>query len=345
MAQPSEIRRATRGDVARYAGVSTAVVSYVVNNGPRRVAPDTEARVREAMEVLQYRPNLSARALVSGSTNTLGLILADSLNPHCAELALAVSEAAARNGHRILVVDSQGVDETEQELVEELLARQVDGLLFASSFPRSDPMAGVRSFGVPTVLIDCPGPIPGRSTVGPNSEQGITDLMTHLATVHGRRRIALVIGEGGFGNPDPRELAWQRAQWSLGLDEGLLLRTSWGAAGGHRAGQELLALPERPDAIVACSDQLAIGILRAIHEAGVDVAAELPLVSFDGTGPSAYTWPPLTTVAQAVVPMAEAAVELIRQPTPDPTHHEFPMQLIVRGSCGCSVPTSPRGNP
>ncbi|HBX79677.1 MAG: LacI family DNA-binding transcriptional regulator [Propionibacteriaceae bacterium] len=337
MAQPYASRRVTRTDVARHAGVSTAVVSYVVNNGPRTVAPETAARVREAMETLEYRPNLSARALVSGTSNTLGLIVTDSLNPHCAELAQAIGQAAAQHGHRVLVVDSGGVDETEQGLVEELLARQVDGLLFASAFLRSDPMAGIRSFGVPTVLIDCPGEVPGRTTVGPAAEQGMAALVEHLSGVHGCRRIALILGEGGFGDPDPRETGWRRTATSLGLDEGPLLVTQWGNAGGYQAGLELLAMDARPDAVIAGSDQIAIGLLRALHEASVRVPEDLPVVSFDGTHQSAYTWPALTVASQPVSPMAEAAVALLGDAPLAPGHHSFPMTLIVRRSCGCTA--------
>lgn len=333
---PRTGRRATRADVAKLAQVSSAVVSYVVNNGPRPVAPETAARVREAMEALEYRPNLSARALVSGTSHTIGLILADTLNPHCAELSLAIGEAASRNGHRVLVADSRGVDSTEQQLVEDLLARQVDGLLFSSTFARTDPMAGVRSFGVPTVLIDCPGPIPDRTTVGPAAEQGMTDLVEHLALVHGRRRIALIIGQGGFGTPDPREIAYRRAQWTHRLDQGALIITEWGAAGGFRAGQELLASAERPDAVIAGSDQLAIGLLRALHEGGVRVPDDLPVVSFDGTRPSEFTWPPLTVASQPVQKMAQAAVDLVDNPPLTPGHHAFGMDLIIRSSCGCT---------
>lgn len=336
MAPQPTTRRVTRADVARYAGVSTAVVSYVVNDGPRPVAAETAARVREAMEVLQYRPNLSARALVSGTSNTIGLILADSLNPHCAELALAIGEAASLNGDRVLVADSRGVDETEQALVEELLARQVDGLLFASTFAHTDPLAGIRSFGVPTVLIDCPGPVPERATVGPDAEQGMNDLVEHLAVVHGKRKIALILGEGGFGNPDPRETAWRRYQWSHRLDQGALIVTQWGTAGGYQAGRELLALPERPDAVVAGSDMMALGLLRALHEAGVGVPSDLPVVSFDGTRQSEYAWPPLTVSSQPVAAMAQAAVDLIDNAPLVPGHHTFPMDLIVRSSCGCN---------
>src|SRR4249919_1103656 len=102
------LRPPTRADVARYAGVSTAVVSYVVNDGPRRVAPETAARVRAAIEILKYRPNVNARALKKGSTEMLGVVLPDITNPFFAEYARAIEIAAAAHGYVLVVANSNG---------------------------------------------------------------------------------------------------------------------------------------------------------------------------------------------------------------------------------------------
>lgn len=336
MTQQANVRRRiTRRDVARYAGVSTAVVSYVLNNGPRPVAPDTAERVREAVEVLRYRPNLSARALRSGTSQTVGLLVADSLNPHCVELALAVTRAAAATGHRVLSADCQGDERSERAHVEDLLAHQVDGLLFAGTFGRLDPLADIHSAGVPVVLLDCPGPIPGRTTVGPAARAGVEALVRHLAEAHGRRTLGLLIGAEGFGEPDPRELGWMDELARQGLPRGPLVRTGWDRESGFRGGQELLARHPRPDAVVAASDQLAAGLLLALHEARVDVPGDIAVVSFDGTRESAYSWPPLTCARQPRALMGRAALALLDDPDLAPGHHEFPTELVLRASCGC----------
>lgn len=333
--QANARRPVTRGDVARYAGVSTAVVSYVLNDGPRPVAPRTAERVREAVEVLQYRPNLSARALRSGTSQAIGLIVADSLNPHCAELALAVTQAAAATGQRVLTADSRGDERSERAHVEDLLAHQVDGLVFASTFGRVDPLAGVRGVGVPVVLLDCPGPIPGRTTVGPAARAGVEALVRHLTETHGRRSIGLLIGSEGFGEPDPRELGWIDALSRLGLPRGPIIRTGWDRESGYRAGPEFLARSPRPDAVVAASDRLAVGLLRALHEAGVDIPGDIAVVSFDGTQESGYCWPPLTCARQPRELMGRAVLDLLDDPGLAPGHHEFPTELVIRASCGC----------
>ena len=213
--EPARRAPATRADVAKLAGVSTAVVSYVVNDGPRPVATATAVRVREAMELLGYRPNASARALRRGTTETLGLVVADSLNPFFSEYTAEVVRAAAARGKRVLVADTHQNIEAEQDIVEDLVSRQVDGLLFASSFARFDRSRVFQGAGIPTVLIDCPGPVPGRRTVGSDAGGAAEMLVNHLIQ-HGRQRIAMIIGDGGFGDPDPREQGWRRALSSAG---------------------------------------------------------------------------------------------------------------------------------
>lgn len=171
--------RVTRADVAREAGVSTAVVSYVVNGGPRPVAAETATRVREAMASLGYQPDLTARALTRGSSQTLGLILMDALNPFFAELHQELERAATARGFHLIVGESHGDAQVEQDLITELIGRRVDGLLLMSSGERwrDEP---VPHPGAPvTVHLDTAGalagtrsdltPRPGRATPSPTS--------------------------------------------------------------------------------------------------------------------------------------------------------------------------------
>lgn len=328
-------RRVTRSDVARYAGVSTAVVSYVLNSGPRPVAEATAARVREAMDILQYRPNLSARTLRAGTSQAIGLVVADSLNPYFNELTRALERAAAARGHRLLVVDSEGSHEAEVDLVEELLDRQVGGLILISASLRHDPIAGVRSFGIPVVLLDCPGPVHGRMTVGPAAQEAGVSLVRHLIGTHGYTDVGLVIGSGGgFGSPDPRERGWESALLAEGIRLGPVQRVDWSREGGYEAGRQFLNTT-LPRAIFASSDAQALGLLLALHEAGVRIPEEVAVVSFDGTAESEFCWPPLTVAKQPAHQMARIAIGLVEQPEANPAHHVFPTELIVRSSCGC----------
>ncbi|MGC3994625.1 MAG: LacI family DNA-binding transcriptional regulator [Propionicimonas sp.] len=327
---------ATRADVARLAGVSTAVVSYVVNDGPRPVAAATAARVREAMDLLGYVPNASARALRRGTTELLGLVVADPLNPYFTEYTAELVKAADRAGKRLLVVDSYHDERIESALVDDLVSRQVDGLLFAGSLTRLDRYPALRAAGIPSVLIDCPGPVPGRRTVGTDAAGAAELLVDHLVE-HGRRRIGLVVGEGGFGDPDPREQGWRRALRAAGLPDGPIVRVPWNAEGGYAGGSALLASDPDVDAVFASNDQQGIGLLRALHERGVCVPEDVAVVSFDGTRESEFCWPPLTVARQPLQRLARAAIELLGEPERGRgTHRRFAAELVRRSSCGCT---------
>ena len=196
MGRPAELRRSvTRADVARYAGVSSAVVSYVVNNGPRPVAPATAARA-DAIAVLGYRPNLSARALKRGSTQMLGLVVHDSSNPFFASFALEITDEAARRGYVVLVINSRADVEMERRALDDLVGRQIDGVIVASTRPR--PSVSVhQSSSVPAVLIDSAAPVPGHPSLGPDSLNAARTVVDHLITVHGHTSIGMVIGNDG----------------------------------------------------------------------------------------------------------------------------------------------------
>jgi LacI family transcriptional regulator len=322
----------TRADVAKLAGVSTAVVSYVVNDGPRPVADHTALRVRDAMEKLGYIPNASARALRRGKTETLGLLIADSLNPFFVQYAFELVTAAAARGMRILIGESREDMAQERIMLEELVARQVDGLLLASSFSRHPDSLGLS---VPTVLIDCPGPVPGRLTVGSAAEQAAEDVVSHLVW-HGRRRIGLIIGAHGFGSPDPRERGWRTALTLAGLNLGPVVRVPFSREGGYEGAVQMLADDPTVDAIFASNDLQAIGALLALNERGVAVPGDVAVAAFDGTKEAEFCWPPLTVAQQQLSLLAEASLDLLEVGlVEEGTHVEIPTVLIRRASCGC----------
>jgi LacI family transcriptional regulator len=337
---PDPVRPATRADVARYAGVSTAVVSYVVNDGPRRVAPETAARVRTAIEILKYRPNVNARALKKGSTEMLGVVLPDITNPFFAEYARALEVAAAAHGHVLVVATSDTNEAQESRIISDLANRHVDGLLISTVLPPS----GFRAITLPdrpTVLINCSTPFAGYTAVGPDSREGARALVDHLITVHGHQSIALIIGESSEPVPEPRERGWSDAFQAHKLPPGPIVRTSFSREGGYEAAVRLLNWPSRPSAIFAASDQLCTGTLKAIREAGLRCPDDIAVVSFDGTTESEYCWPPLTVARQPVQAMAQAAVSAVLNLTSPPAAYQrFATELVIRESCGCSRPAA-----
>jgi LacI family transcriptional regulator len=328
-------RPPTRADVARFAGVSTAVVSYVVNDGPRRVAPETAARVRAAIEILKYRPNVNARALKKGSTEMLGVVLPDITNPFYAEYAHALVVAAAAHGYVLVVATSDANEAQERRIVNDLANRHVDGMLISTVLPPSS-FPAMTLPGRPTVLINCSTPFSGYAAVGPGSRQGARDLVEHLITVHGHQSIALIMGESSEPVPEPREQGWSAAFQAHDLPPGPIVRTSFSRHGGYEAAMRLLNWPTRPRAIFAASDQLCTGALKAIREAGLRCPDDIAVVSYDGTYESEYCWPSLTVSRQPIQAMAEAAVSMVLNPGSSSTAYQrFATDLIIRESCGC----------
>ncbi|HZX05598.1 LacI family DNA-binding transcriptional regulator [Kribbella sp.] len=313
----------TRNDVALHAGVSTAVVSYVVNDGPRKVAPETRDRVLAAIRALGYRPNESARALRMGTSRTFGLITPDGGNPLFAELAKAIDREAAARGYVVLQTSADGDPQTENAKIAELLARQVSGLVLVAptDAPRLDKVE------VPVIAVN--RRLRAVSSVRPAYHEGARLAVEHLIS-HGHRRIGLVIG--GAGHPE-RELGWREALALAGLPEGPIARATFSRDGGYRAGQTLLR--HEPTAIFASSDLQAIGVLRALHEEGVDVPGDVAVVAFDGTPETEYTWPPLTVVRQPVEALAREAVRRLIEGEQSVEALTVPTELIRRRSCGC----------
>ncbi|HAM26161.1 MAG TPA: LacI family transcriptional regulator [Microbacteriaceae bacterium] len=327
-------RHVTRVDVARYAGVSPAVVSYTVNSGPKTVAPATRARVQEAIRVLGYRPNAAARALKVGLTKMFGVVVPDSSNPFFAELGRALEDAAAARGYALIVVNFDGPPEKVAASIRSLALRQVDGMLIAAqvSMPA---IAAIGESGTRAVLLNQFSAVDGVSAIGPDLYDGARQAVRHLIA-HGHERIGFV------GNPDGNDLrrrGWSDALAAAGLDEGPTAGSSYSREGGYAAGRELLASANRPTAVFVSSDMQAIGVLRVMHEAGLTLPRDMAIVSFDGSPESEYSWPALTTLQQPVRDMAVDAIERLIAPTESAHFTRYLTKLVVRQSCGCGFPT------
>lgn len=334
-AVPTPRTPVTRKDVARYAGVSTAVVSYVVNGGPKKVAPATEAKVQDAIRILGYRPNAAARALKLGSSETIGLVIPDNSNPFFSLLAHAVEDAAAELGYALLLTNSDGNPAKERQHIRNLAARQVDGVVLASVLFEPD-LADLESAEIPSVLLNHAGEAPGFNSVGVDLAAGARIAVDHLIG-HGHTNIALAMGSNVSNSLDGREQGWLQALAAAGLPEGPIVRGDFSRPGGYAAGKRLVAAANRPTAVFASSDMHAIGILRAIREAGLSVPGDIAVTSFDGSVEAEYSWPALTTVEQPVRAMAEAAVGALVGAArgQEPQHRIFPTELRTRQSCGC----------
>ncbi len=322
----------TRDDVARLAGVSNAVVSYVLN-GTKPVSPATTAKVNAAVVKLGYRPNRAARALRLGSPEMLGVVVPDATNPFFTDLTHEVELAAEEHGLALLSANADDSPERERRLVEKFVSRGVDGILLSSCLPVPDTRA-LLAAGVPFVLLNQYDDIAGARAVGVDLFGGAKLGVEHLMS-HGHRRIGLVSGETTGGIADARESGWRAAVEENALTAGPVVRAPYTMPGGYDAGRRLLQSGQLPPALFVGSDQLAIGLLLALHEADVRVPHDVAIVSFDGTAQGDFTWPPLTSVTQPVRAMARAAVGALVGSEDPAAERLFAPALVTRHSCGC----------
>ncbi len=328
----------TRTDVARLAGVSTAVVSYVINGGPKGVAPQTADRVRKAIADLRYEPNANARALTTGSPRLLGFIAPDLKNSFFAELSDAVGLAAAAHGFDLIVAGTGDDPVRERSITVNLIGRRVDGIIAATTL---DPLSLTRmAVGSTTrVLIDDAITVPGIASVTTDLEDGAHQVTRHLVE-HGYPDIGIVTGPPVLPqHVDSRRLGWARALADAGLDPGPVIETVFTRHGGYQAMRSFLTTHAPPRAIFAASDLLGIGVLRALHEAGLDVPGDVAVVAFDGSVESAFSRPRLTSLRQPIAEIARLAVAHALGLAPDSATGPVTRlhgTLVVRESCGCT---------
>lgn len=320
---------ATQADVARLAGVSTAVVSYTLGGSPKPVAEATRLRVLEAARKLDYRPNASARALSLGRADLIGLIVPTVEQPYFAHLTLAVERAAREAGLALIVANSLPASDTGA-IVRELAGRQLRGLVLAS-VADSDTARAVTASGTPTVVINLPKPIEGTVALGPDFHDGAFAAVRHLIDVHGHRRIAHAGGDVRF---DERARGWAAAMEHSDLDAAVRIECDYSLAGGHEAMRRVLEEHPEVTAVFFASDQMAAGALAALYEAGRRVPEDMAVFAFDGSPESQFTTPPLSTVDVPLDRIARDAVARLQ----DPSLADVPAyrtSLRLRRSCGC----------
>lgn len=324
---------ATARDVAERAGTSTAVVSYVFNNGPRNVSPATRERVLEAARALDYRPNVLARALSHGRTSSVGLVVPDIANRFFGELARALEEVAGAQGDLLLIGDSGLDPKREESAITAFVDRRADAVVVVSVHDAPD-LGPLRQAGIPVVLLH-PVPESGHaSTISIDYEQAAFAAASHLVE-HGYRTIALLNGPADAAGSRQHRTGVSRAATAAGGVAVTEVSSQFSRAHAAQVMLDLLARPDRPRAVYCSTDEQAYGVLFACHRLGLAVPRDVAVTGFDGTEHSAYSLPPLTTVRQPIHEIAERALSVVARDRPaGPVHETVEFDLVIRESCG-----------
>lgn len=290
-------------------------MSYVINNGPRPVAPATRERVLAAIKELGYRPDRVAQAMASRRTDLIGMIVPDARQPFFAEMAHAVEQAAAERGKMVLVGNSDYRTEREVHYLRAFLGMRVSGLILVSQGMSEQAASEIEAWDARVVLLhERPEAIDDVAVV--TDDIGGAQLATRHLLEHGHEYVACIGGvenTPSVGDPVADHVeGWRRAMQESGRSvEGRLIEAPYNRYDAYKVALEVLARPDRPTAIFCATDDQAIGVLRAARELRIDVPGELAVAGFDDVKEAALTDPPLTTIASDRPAMARAAVDLV----------------------------------
>jgi DNA-binding LacI/PurR family transcriptional regulator len=307
--EPVHLRRpAVMSDVGRLAGVSHQTVSRVINGSPK-VRPETRQRVIAAMRELGYRPNSVARALATGRTNTLGVVGFDTTLYGPASTLFGIERAAHEAGYFMIVASLKALNRTSvPEAVERLRVQGVDGILVIAPHQEAADALGVAPIDVPLVAVEA-GPVDLVPVVAVDQYAGAVSATQHLLDL-GHDTVWHISGPSDWLESRERVDGWRSTLAAAGAQAPAPLTGDWSAQAGYDHGRRLSRDPS-VTAIFAGNDQMALGVLRAMHEAGREVPAEVSVVGFDDVPEAPYFTPPLTTVRQDFIEVGSRSLRLL----------------------------------
>lgn len=329
-------RAPVMADVARLAGVSHQTVSRVIN-GQSNLRPETRLRVEEAIRQLGYRPNSAARALVTRRSGTIGVIGSKSGFWGPSTVHRTIQAAGREAGFFVSSVNLPDLTrEAVSDAVEHLRDQRVEGIvLIAANDEALDVARAQEAAGVPVVVVE--GSLyKARLTVGVDQAAGAGLATRHLLEL-GHTDIVHLAGPLQWTEARGRLQGWQRAMHEAGLRPPEHLEGDWTAASGYRVGAEL-ARRDDVTAVFAANDQMALGVLRAMWEAGRSVPDDVSVVGFDDIPEAAFLIPPLTTVRQDFTAVGHRAIEILQtaiagpDPEAEPPERLIQPELVVRAS-------------
>ena len=307
------MKRMTMKDVADLAGVSKTTVSHVINE-TRFVEVSTRSKVLQAMKELGYYPNTVARSLRSGETKTIGMIVPDSTNLFFADIARRIENYGYENGYSVILCNSDNNIDKQQNYINTLISKQVDGVIFISSGESREDLQRLSESEIPIVVADRIVPLNLADVVLINNEEAGYIATKYLIDL-GHRRIACITGSSEL-NPSMRRVEGYRRALSeneIVVPEEYIVQGDFQFQSGEMMMTKLMNLPQRPTAVFVLNDMMAIGAVSAARRLGVGVPDDVSIVGFDDIALASLLYPPLTTMAQPTEEIARVAVELLIQ--------------------------------
>lgn len=335
-------KKPTQADVARVAGVSQAMVSYVLNDSPTVSVPlVTRQRILDAIDGLGYVPNNNARSLRTSRTHTIAGVIPDITNPFYPAFERGIQEVAEARGYDLIVYNTGGSLERERKCLRSLQQGRVDGVVAVFFHLTARDLGVLLERDVAVVRLEAKKREAAEFEL-PLDNLSVDNVEAACVAVEyligrGHDRIAMIAGRGGPGST--RTLGYRRALEKHGIpvDEALIRDGDFNENGGYGISRELLATSPRPTAVFAANDMMAMGALRAIREADLEIPGDVALVGFDDTPWTRLVTPPLTTVTQFQEKLGHRAAEMLFERLDGEApeggrHEEMPYELIRRGS-------------
>lgn len=342
-------KRATLADVANRAGLSKTTASMVLNGrNDVRLSPEAFRRVLAAAEELGYRPNVAARSLRTSKTATIAFVSDIVATTRFAgDMIRGALDAAREHDHVLLIAETQGDEAIEQQAIEAMLDRQVDGMIYASMATRQLSVPA-SLLGRPVVLLNATSADPEHPLPSIRPDDGAAGYAVAMALLRsGHREGIMLVGRNELKERDPRVslaagarlagITRALAEHGVAL-AGEAFCEEWQPEEGYAGMCRLLSGQNRPRAVICLNDRLAFGAYQALAEAGLHVADDVSVVSFDDDALASWLRPGLSTAALPHERMGRKAVELLIRPDQTTEQHLAPMPLIARASIAAPSP-------
>jgi DNA-binding LacI/PurR family transcriptional regulator len=321
-------------NVAKEAGVSIATVSKVINR-TGSISERTRKKVFQVMKKLNYQPSVVASALTGKQTKTIGLIIPDISNPFFAEIARSIEDRSHEQGFNVIMCSTDNNEEKEKRYLSVLTRQRIDGLVVASAFRSTSLIEDMMKQSVPIALIATKIPKLSIHTVTVDDYKGGYIAASYLLSL-GHKKVAIIVEDARSNQPRLHAFKDVMLEAKIPIPDHYVIQTEATIQKGYGSAKQLLSLQERPTAIFACNDLLAIGAMQAAKEAGIRIPQDLSIIGFDNTVLSVTTAPMLTTVAQPMKEMGAKVVDLLIQEMEESKLHKecllLSPELIIRQS-------------